>query len=150
GNGGKITLSADRLELRDGGRVTTGTNGPGNAGSIEARARVIAISGVDPATGKNTPAFFSGSNTSAGGPGGNISLYAGDTLSMSDHGEISTSSTAAGGGAAGDIAVRAGRWLVMDDSSITTSAFDSSGGNVRIAVGGAVYLEDSTIRTNVS
>jgi len=145
GDGAAIRIHTDRLELRDGGQVTTSTFGPGHAGSIEAHARTIEISGVDPATGLNPAGFFSRSGGT--GDGGSVELAASGGISMSDGALISASSSDLG--LAGDVVVDAGERLEMQQSLITTEADVSAGGNVKIAADGLVYLFRSSIQTLV-
>jgi large exoprotein involved in heme utilization and adhesion len=145
GVGGDISIDTDWLELRDGGQVSTSTFGPTDAGSIDAHARVIAISGVDPFTGANRAGFFSQSE--AGGNGGVVALNARQSISMFDQALISTSSK--GTGLAGDILVTAGEQLDMQDSLISTSADISAGGNVEISAADLVFLDKSAIQTLV-
>jgi filamentous hemagglutinin family protein len=145
GSGGTLEIHADLLELRDGGQVTTSTFGPGDAGSVEAHARIIEISGVDPITPANPSAFFSRSG--GAGDGGTVDLRATQSVSMSDGARISTSSSDSG--LAGDILVEAGERLEMRDSLITTQADRSAGGNVKIGAAELVYLYRSAIETLV-
>jgi filamentous hemagglutinin family protein len=145
GDGGTIEIDTDRLELRDGGQLSTSTFGAGVAGRIDAFARTIEISGVDPPTGINSAGFFS--RSAGGGDGGAVALHASQSVSMSDRALISTSSSDVG--LAGDILVVAGNQLRMEDSLITTEADISAGGNVEITAVELVSLYRSAIQTLV-
>jgi filamentous hemagglutinin family protein len=46
GNGGRIRVVADQVELRDAGRIAAETFGPGSGGDVEVEARELSISGV--------------------------------------------------------------------------------------------------------
>jgi hypothetical protein len=144
GGGGTIEIHSDRLELRDGGQVTTSTFGPKPAGRVDAHARVIEISGVAPTSGDNS-GFFSRSGGE--GDGGVVDLHASESISMWDRALISTASSDSG--LAGDILVDAGSQLQMHDSLITTQADLSAGGNVKVTADRLVYLNRSAIQTLV-
>ncbi len=81
------------------------------------------------------------------GIGGNITLTAGQSVTMSDGASITASST--GPGNAGDISINAGQSLEMRDSSITTQATQASGGNIDIQAVDRVRLVNSPISTSV-
>jgi len=145
GNGGSIEITTNRLELLEGGQVSSSTFGAGNAGNIEAHARTIEISGIEPKAG-NASGFFSSSG--GAGSGAKVDLHATESISMSDRARIQASSTNAGD--AGDILVDAGDVFLMEDSVISTEAISSEGGNVKITARDLVFLENSDINTRVA
>ena len=95
GKGGDVQVVTERLQIRDGGRISTSTFGGGKGGDLMVRAGDVSISrGASP--------NFTGlaSVTVAlvdGGPGGRVRLEA-NTLQIADGGAISASSLGSGAG----------------------------------------------------
>ncbi len=81
------------------------------------------------------------------GIGGNITLTAGQSVTMSDGASITASST--GPGDAGNISINAGQQFEMRDSSVTTQATKASGGNIDVQAIDRVRLVNSSISTSV-
>jgi hypothetical protein len=150
GRGGAILIDTGLLELRDGGQVSTGTTGRGQAGQITATADRIEISGVDPRTGFNESGFFSNSNTAGvleGGAGGSVLLIARDGVRISDGGTVTSS--AKGEGAAGSIEINGGQRIEIRNATISTESLQSAGGNVKLSADEIVYLLDANVTTDV-
>jgi filamentous hemagglutinin family protein len=149
GDGGPLSIETDVLELRDGGQVTTSTFSVGDAGVIDARARVVDVSGVDP-LGGNPSGFFSGSNTAGvigGGDGGEVGIHATQSVQMWNQAVVFAEAT--GSGLAGDVLIDGGDLFQMDDASVSTKVISSAGGNVKVTADTLVYLNESTISTDV-
>ncbi|MBD1912505.1 MULTISPECIES: filamentous hemagglutinin N-terminal domain-containing protein [unclassified Leptolyngbya] len=160
GNGGNVIISADSLDIRDGGALAVRAFGSGNAGNI------IATVGYLTLTGGNISAESLGT-----GRGGQIAIAA-DHLVLDDESTISTQTNSTNGG---NIALAVDRALVLrrgslisteagraegsgnggdifidadfvvgipqENSDIVANAFEGSGGNIAIATQGIFGLE---------
>ena len=101
GNGGDISVSAQRVTVQNGGIITSDTSGNGRAGNLDFRvAERIEVVGNEDALSYVT----SDVNENAEGKGGNLTIET-RQLSVRDNGLISSST--AGTGAAGNIIIRA-------------------------------------------
>lgn len=104
GNGGNLTIEAERLSIRNGGEVSSSTRSDGDAGRLRVHASdSIELVGID--SRSNSPSFL-GANVFrvARGQGGNVSLRT-DRLSVRDGGQVSVRTL--GEGNAGILRVRA-------------------------------------------
>ena len=156
GDGGRLRLFTDNLQLADGGTLSsrssigrlTGREGEIPSGS----GGVISIQGfTSPGTAVTIDGPGSGIVTTTEGTasGGEINLSA-QSLTMTNRATITASST--GPGNAGDISINAGQRLDMRDSSIKTEAGPSSGGNggnIDVQAVDRVRLVNSSISTSV-
>ena len=118
--GGEIVLEAGDIRIDTGAEINAKTSATGNAGNITLRAdRTVSISGSD--TKGNVSRIYSGSEgtTADSGTGGEIMISA-QTLSLSDKGEISTSST--GGGKAGNIRLNVNQLRMDTESSVSSGS----------------------------
>jgi filamentous hemagglutinin family protein len=112
GDAGAMIVAADRIELRDGGGITSSTRtGDGDAGSVAVRASELDL----------RAAVISSETTSESlaADGGSVTIVV-DSLEFSDFGRIGSSS--AGGGNAGSVTVRAESIEVSGLSSIESFA----------------------------
>jgi large exoprotein involved in heme utilization and adhesion len=173
GRGGTLLVETDRLIVRDGGRITVGTEGSGNAGDLTVIARESAfIEGSRTVTTNGLtqlPSTISASseNTAIGpasGNAGSLNLTVGD-LTVRDGGQISVSSD--NQGSTGDLQIQAETIAVLDAGRITAESVIGDRGNIRItgdtvqlrrnghidanaireATGGNVSIEAETIAT---
>ena len=131
-----ITMTADAIQLTN-SAIRTDTLGSAPAGNITINATNLR---ADQST-KIT------SNTSAEGPGGNISLAAGRAVSLGNGAMISAGST--GLGNAGNITIKAGAQFLSQDASVTTDATQASGGNIFIQATDSIRLVNSQLSTSV-
>ena len=176
GNAGNIEITTASLEVINGAAITANTLGTGNAGNITITATdsmiangpgsAIISSVFQSAIGNGgkititTPSVeisnntLIASNTFRLGNGGEIEIYA-DVVLLKDS-EIRTSSNAVAE-AAGDITLNVSDTLMLENSSINSSASRPpgssssmpSGGDITI-IGGDIRLrDDSDITTNV-
>ena len=149
GNAGNINILTGSLTLQSGGLIDSGTTNNGQGGSIDVSATgQILLSGT---MADGTSSGIS-SRTIGAAPdsksGGNITLTAGQSVTISDGASVSASST--GPGNAGDILINAGQQLdLMGKSSITTEAKQASGGDIDIRAIDRVRLVNSSINTSV-
>ena len=177
GNAGNIKIATTSLEVINGAAITANTLGTGNAGNITITATdsvitngsgsAIISSVFQSAVGNGgkititTPSLeisnnsLIASNTFRLGDGGEIEIYA-DVVLLKDS-EIRTSSNAAAE-AAGDITLNVSDTLMLENSSINSSASrppgsssSRPGGGEITIIGGNIRLrDDSDITTNVN
>ena len=164
GPGGNITIVADTLQVTDGAQLSSGsTKAPNRGQLLEILGGVsptghggnITIQTLGPKGSVLVDGKGSGilATTEGTGAGGNISLTAGKSISVSNGGTISASSTGNKSGNAGSITVNAGQQLdLTNGSSITTTtqSRQANGGNIDIRAIDRVRLVDSTISTSVN
>jgi large exoprotein involved in heme utilization and adhesion len=127
GEGGRITLTASRIDVVDGGRIEATSTGSGDAGSIGiAAAEALRLFGGGAI-----------STEALAADGGNIDIRVGTLVHLRDA-EISTS-VGAGQGAGGNIFIDP-TFVILENSRIVANAFGGPGGNIRIV---AEYLLSS-------
>ena len=131
-----ITIIADQIHLTN-IAIKTDTAGAVPAGNITIKANSLV---ADQSTQIS-------STTSATGSGGNISVDAGQSVTMSGGTKLSAQST--GQGNAGNIDIKAGAQFLSNDGSITTQATQASGGNITVQATDAIRLVNSQINTSV-
>ena len=124
GPGGQVNISTENLQLTNGGQLTTES--------------VIGINGV---THQPLPL--------PSGAGGDITVMATGSVTMTNGASISASSI--GTGNAGNVQINAGQGFLATKSSVTTEANHSSGGKITITTNpnGTVQLTDSKISASV-
>jgi len=131
-----LTVTADNIHLTH-SKFMTDTQGPAPAGNIVLTANTMLADDASQIS----------SSSSGAGPGGNISMTAGQSVTLSSGSSISASST--GPGNAGNIAINAGQQLEMNSSSVKTEAAQATGGNIDIQAVDRIRLVNSTISTSV-
>jgi filamentous hemagglutinin family protein len=154
GDGGRLRLFTDNLQLTDGGILSSKSSigakkiipsGDGGVVSVEGYRNPGTSITID---GPGSGIFATAAGT---GNGGAINLSA-QSLTMTNGATITASSTNTGPspGNAGDISINAGQSLEMRDSSITTQSKQAIGGNIDIRAIDRVRLVNSTVSTSVS
>jgi filamentous hemagglutinin family protein len=110
GNGGRIELTARSLTIKEDGKISTSSAGPGQAGDIRLNAEEMVISG--------NGSVSSGSESfENGGDAGTLHMEASGTVSVMENGSVST---AANGGGGGKIDVHSGV-IYLNGGEITSS-----------------------------
>jgi filamentous hemagglutinin family protein len=140
GPGGNITLRAPQIRLADGGTISASSliSATGPAGQIDVTAsESITITGASPF---GDSGLFS--TTAGPGPGGNITLRAGQ-IQLADGGTISAASTGVlpGSGAAGDIDVTGTGSITI--TGVPSGIFSTTAGT---GAGGSITLRAPRIR----
>ena len=168
GDGGSVTVQAERLSLVSGGRISAGTFGPGDGGDVEVSAdsAFFFAAGSDLLTGllaasRSTTAAGKGgsirgkfgtlslkgggiSATTAGpGSGGSVFIEAG-AVSLDSGSAIAASATGAGGAGSVEV-VSASRIDLRGSSSITVRSALSDAGSIRLIAPDSITLQDSTV-----
>lgn len=152
--GGGVLINTGEISVLDGARLSTSTNGEGDAGRITIKADTVSVFGVGPvrplSAGPDSTSIDSTVQASGKGRSGNISI---DTRSlfMADNARIDT--TVDGEGEGGEIEIEA-RSIELTERSRIRSIFNGRGrgrgGDITITGKGDVRLRDnSSIRANV-
>ena len=146
GDGGDILLNANSLAVTNGGQISSGTNGEGNAGNV-----VVNVQETVRLAGENPSSEFQGgisSNARAGavGDGGLIQLTT-NNLEILEGSVISAFSESTG--IAGSLLLSVREQLLVSNGGINTFAQQNSGGDITINAGAVVLQLDSDIETAV-
>ncbi|MEO1432127.1 MAG: S-layer family protein [Cyanobacteria bacterium J06633_8] len=104
GNGGSLIVETPNLQINDGGSITSGTLGSGNAGNITIIANNVEVSNSITDKSSIRSGIDSTVELSASGNGGNIDIVA-NNLRVFDGGSIAANTL--GEGNAGDISINA-------------------------------------------
>lgn len=122
---GNVTITTEKLSIRDGAEVAVSNEGSGNAGNLNVVARSILLDN----SGKLTA-------ETASGKGGDINLQVQDLLLLRHKSQISTTAgTAGSGGDGGNITINSTPFIVAvptENSDIKANAFLGQGGKVTI------------------
>jgi len=162
GNGGAVKLNANSIVILNGGRVTTETFGPGNAGIIEIETGLLLVSGrndalnrllatpEDPEPLASRSAILAGSSgfflgDAATGDAGRISITT-SNVELSDYGLIASQTETPGLG--GEILIVTGQMFVSGEARVTAqSSGTGNAGNIRIVVADRLEVENASLTT---
>lgn len=150
GNGGNVVMNVGSLTMGPGSQIDSGTSSTGRGGNIVVNgANSIFLSGT---LRDGSPVGIlsrSLGDTPDAGAGGDISLTAGQSLTI--HNGASASASSTGPGNTGNIEINAGNQFTLSNSSITTEATQSGGGIIKITTdpSGTVELSNSKISASV-
>lgn len=126
GDGNLLTITADRIELTNGGVVSGSTVGRGDAGVVDVTAREILVRGANP---ESESGFFSQTLSGApdAGDAGGLQITASESLHVLDGGRLAVSSE--GGGRAGDLSLDGAGEIVIDQGgSLSATVRDTRAG----------------------
>ena len=136
GNAGSVTVVADRLSLVRGGLIFSDTFSAGNAGAVDVRARSIAI---DSGNGPLFTGISSESNAGSLGRAGDVKVTATEDLSIINGARITSSTFSPG--TAGSVGVQAGSLSILHGGEISSSTYSSGdAGSVKV-VAGAIRID---------
>lgn len=147
-NAGDVSVTAGRIELWNGGLISSSSAGSGNAGSVVVRAESLVACG----SGTDTEYVFSPySGVSAGtswetgapqplGQGGSVTVNAG-SVSLCDGSQIATATV--GPGKAGDISLSTGTLALGSGSAVSVKADVADAGSLAIR-SGSINLTNSS------
>ena len=119
GKAGNLTIKTGQMNISDGAIVTV-NNLEGQAGNLTIDADSLLV------TGKKSSII--GSTES--GRAGNVSIRAGNSVTLSNQGEISVQ--ADGIGKAGNLTIETGQMSVSDQAKVTVSSTKGQAGNLNI------------------
>ncbi|MFH0342936.1 MAG: filamentous hemagglutinin N-terminal domain-containing protein [Chromatiales bacterium] len=175
GDAGRVSIDAERLEITEGGSITTTTRGPGRGGAVDVEADEIVLEGRDaglfaraegtaPGSGgggaltvnAGSLMIKEGATISAGtfgpGSGGKLSITAVD-LELRDGASITSESISDSpdAGQSGEIFIRAAdSFRLFNDSQVSVKTNRADAGNIDLDVGFLLHLRDSSITTSVA
>ncbi|KYC37946.1 hypothetical protein WA1_05485 [Scytonema hofmannii PCC 7110] len=132
GRSGDIEIESGKVEIIDGGIITSRSRGRGAAGKIDIKANSVRL---------NKGQIIA---QTASSDGGNINLNLGQYLFLRNGSQISTTAgTAQAGGNGGNITINTPFLIAVPDenSDITANAFRGTGGNVNINARGIFGIE---------
>ncbi|MBI4780868.1 MAG: filamentous hemagglutinin N-terminal domain-containing protein [Oscillatoriophycideae cyanobacterium NC_groundwater_1537_Pr4_S-0.65um_50_18] len=158
GQGGNVTLRADRLRVFNGGQILSSTAGQGDAGNITLRVGNMDVEGISQplSDGRRLPSTIAASSTTAF-DAGSVNITA-DSLQVSDRAEITTRATGSGNagtlnlqvsdlslnrgqievssatGDAGQLTIQANTAQLNNRSRINASTQAGQGGDVQLQV----------------
>jgi large exoprotein involved in heme utilization and adhesion len=170
GQGGDLTINAQRLSVRDGSGVSVATFGKGNAGTLRVHAtESIEVMGtfadsqlhseLSAAVGQNSTgnggnlsiqtrqltiqdgAEISAS-TASSGQGGTLSVTASESVTLSNRGSLSAQATANGN--AGSLTINTLALTVEDRAEVTVSSPQGQAGNLT-AIANSVFLDQGNL-----
>ncbi|GAP93528.1 two-partner secretion domain-containing protein [Leptolyngbya sp. NIES-2104] len=137
GKGGNLVVTADVIDMRNGGQLIASTNGKGNAGNVTVTGRDrVLLRDTAPNEGLRT-AIFSSVEDQGEGNSGNLSIFTTD-LEMSDRSQLTAST--AGRGNAGNVRIEANGQVRLDNATI----FSRVGQNA-VGTGGSVFVGANTL-----
>jgi filamentous hemagglutinin family protein len=143
GDAGDLRIATGRLSVRDGGRVTAGTSGKGQGGTLT----VIASNSVDVngISGEDSPSLLT-TRTESTGAAGDLIIETGE-LTIQDRAQVSVSST--GTGKAGNLQLTSGNLLLDHQGKLTAETLSGNGGDMRLQVQDLLLLRrNSQISTS--
>jgi filamentous hemagglutinin family protein len=155
GKGGGVTLTTERLRLRDGAQVSSGTSGSGSAGMISVNAaESVELIGVSIPDGFPS-GLFNRSRLAATGDAGNVTINT-EQLIIRDGATVNSESSGAGRG--GDLTLNASRSVELTGtdpdgfSSSLSTATQGSGnaGNLTINTGRLILRDGATVNSESS
>jgi filamentous hemagglutinin family protein len=109
GNAGNISITADKINVSNGGTISTDTFGTGRGGSIDINATDIAINGQGGSQFTGVASNTNNDSVTNAGNAGTVSINA-SSVSVSNNGQIASDTW--GTGHAGDIGINANSLLV--------------------------------------
>jgi filamentous hemagglutinin family protein len=166
GNSGNITVNTNTLSTVNGGQLLTSTFGDGQAGDIIVNAKEIQLSGSNSGLFAQTNSaanagnltiqplgngqtlrvnFFGGAqisaSTSGSGRGGNLTITAPESITLTGNGSIISAETS-GSGTGGDLTLKTGTLTVRDGAKVTVSGTQTgNAGNMEI-ISNSVLLDN--------
>jgi filamentous hemagglutinin family protein len=165
GNAGNITVSADTVGLSRGGQLLTTTSSNGHAGDITVKTPALQLNGVNSGLFAETTSAGDAGNltiqprdngqsvrvnlqngaqisasTSSSGRGGQLTIAAPDSITLTGDGSIITAGTGSIG-AGGNLNLRAGRLNIQDQAEVTVSSSDTG-------MAGSLFVDANRIFLN--
>ena len=165
GDGADIAINTDSLQILNGGLFATTTDGDGDAGDINLRARDVRVAEINPFMIISVLASNAGAFGTGRGNGGNLTIDT-ERLTLAD--ASATGVLARGSGSAGNVSITATDFVEMDTqlpdfvpfplatrlSSEASPTLDRSGvvsgdaGNISIKTPNLRILNGSQLRTS--
>jgi filamentous hemagglutinin family protein len=144
GRGGDFNLRVERLSLKNGGTIATGTYGKGNSGNLNIKAKEIDLGGISNNGQINSKIA---ATSIADFKAGSIDILA-ENLIVRDRGEISVSNL--GKGNAGDLNIQSDFINLDNFASLNTTVVTGDRGNIKIDTNNLLMRHGSQISTNAT
>ncbi|WP_246275659.1 filamentous hemagglutinin N-terminal domain-containing protein [Brasilonema bromeliae] len=147
GNAGNLTIETDRLRIRDGGIVTTFTQGEGDAGTLQIRAKEsVEVFGTSLNGRLRTSTISAGATSTSTGSGGSLRIDTGKLI-VRDSGTVTVSSENTK--PAGQLEINARSISLDNQGSLTATSTSGNGGNIILGVQDFLLLRrNSNISTS--
>jgi len=142
GNAGNLIIKSDRLSVRDRAELTVSSEGSGQAGNLDIKARIVTLDNQGKLIAET-----------ASGDGGNITLTLDQVLLLRRNSLISTTAgTSFAGGNGGTININAPLIVAIpsENSDIKANAFTGNGGQVNITTRGIFGIQPQLFETSQS
>lgn len=155
GNGGKVSIAAPVLALKDGAHIETSTLWDGNAGAIEANVGSLTLSDGAIIGSRSGAVRLDRGFTVGTGNAGTVNIAATDTVEISGRsptsgeGSIVTTSTS-GDGRGGDVVITAGQSVsIVNGGLVSADSLGGAGlaGNITITAGDQIVMTDGSVST---
>ncbi|MEN8128881.1 MAG: filamentous hemagglutinin N-terminal domain-containing protein [Pseudomonadota bacterium] len=144
GNAGAVEVTADEIQLINGGSISSGTRGTGDAGSVLVTASDLTLSGI----GLVPSNISSSAESPSTGAGGQVIVRARRVV-ITDGGLITARSSSSTKDA-GDVFLQFDR-LELNSSTISTESLSAHGGNIELQSNeGLLILTHGDITTSVT
>ena len=139
GKAGNINITAGKLTVRDGSKISAGTDGSGDAGSVSVSARDVELIGTS-ADGVNSSRLSVLASQGSTGSAGNVTVDTG-RLTVRDGAQIAAGTL--GSGNAGSVSVHASdvELIGISADSISSSGLNAFVGKGAIGNGGTVSVD---------
>ena len=136
GDAGNVLVNAGNIQFSGGGRINNGSLSSGNGGTIIVNGQSISVDGL------NSGVLSEASST---GRGGNITINAGQSVSLNNNASISASSTgtATNAGNAGSISINTAGNFESSGGKVSTTAMQAQGGDINITAGQDIRLTNN-------
>jgi filamentous hemagglutinin family protein len=135
GAGGRVTVTADTIELRDISLISSSTFGSGDAGEVAVKADRLTVT---------DGGMVETNSAGANGAAGDVSIQA-RHLTVRNDGLIGSSGT--GSGPAGNVRLTTDT-LEVGDASICTMGTGSLGGAIALTATDLIHLENAEVNSN--
>ncbi len=141
GGGGTLTIETDRLRVRDGGRVSATTQGQGNAGLLQIRAKdSVEVFGLSP-NGLFISEISAGATPESTGTGGSLIINTGKLI-VRDRGTVTVRSQNTQ--PAGNLDITARTINLENQGSLTATTNSGNGGDITLNVGDYLFLRGNS------
>lgn len=114
---GRIDITADTVSMKNSSRITSSSQGNGDASDIVLTAREIELDSGSAITSESKSEYL-------GGDAGTVTINSNDSLKLSGGSSLTVSGSDSGGG---KISIRAGNSLYLSDSEITSNVTQGIG-----------------------
>ncbi|TAN70812.1 MAG: filamentous hemagglutinin N-terminal domain-containing protein [Methylobacter sp.] len=138
GQAGDISVETRKLDIVNGGRVSTSTFAQGDAGNVKVTADSLKIDSQDYTAG--VTGIYSKAELYSSGHAGNVSVQT-NKLDIVNIGDISSSTDVDTQGDAGNVSIKTGSLAILKGGAISSyTAAEGSAGNVEVIAADALTI----------